>query len=77
VILWPIRPGPSGAIPPPQGKLATINQWAADELAVIRNRHRATTEARAGVFADVPAVLEDVAFDAEAGRVVKQVVGPA
>jgi hypothetical protein len=57
VILWPIRPGPSGAIPPPQGKLASINQWAGDELAVIRDRHRETTEARVAVLlADCEAV---------------------
>jgi len=58
-------------------RMATINKRAKDELADIREDHRTKTEALVGVLADMLAALEDAPFDAEAGRLVKDVVEPA
>jgi hypothetical protein len=57
--------------------MATINKRAKEELADIRDSHREKTEALVGVLADMLTVLEEAPSDAEAGRLVKEVVEPA
>jgi len=55
-------------------RVARIETRAKDELALIRERQRETTEALVGAFADVLHVLDRDPADGEAGLLVKQAV---
>jgi Tn3 transposase DDE domain/Domain of unknown function (DUF4158) len=55
-------------------RMARIETHAGDELALIRERQRETTETLVGAFADVLQVLDRDPGDVEAGRLVKQAV---
>jgi TnpA family transposase len=57
-------------------RISRIHRRGQEELELIRARHRETTETLVATFADVLAVLDTNASDAELGRLVKQAIAP-